>query len=163
MNNRVRVGDTIYDENKRIVALFTHGAWYEEKKKGDHLELVPLDFDKAMECDRMPDALKLTMSAGEMQIIDKAEGIMRAMRGESSRSRNLISGVVRRGVAEGLSKFGPFDPKTESRDLDDRIRKCLRNAMVYSCMQMLVLGDSPRSSTVKSVFIDCAIAWLRMG
>jgi len=162
VNNRVRVGDTIYDENKRIVALFTHGAWYEEKKKGDHLELVPLDFDKAMECDRMPDALKLTMSAGEMQIINKAEGIMQAMR-ESSRSRNLVTDAVKRGVARGLSKFGPFDPKTESRDLDKKISKCLRSAMVYSCMQMLVLGDSPRSGTVKSVFIDCAMAWLRMG
>ena len=164
MNSLVRVGNMVYDENKKVVAEFTHGAWYERREKlgGKLVELAPLDADRANVYGAIEDALKLEMRAGELDVISTAEQIMQDERGTSSLVKNTVSDTVREGVLRGLCKFGPFDPKTEVRDLDAAISKCLRNAMVYSCMRMLMLKGDGRLGRTKHVFIQCSKLYMMM-
>ena len=135
----MRVGSVVYDEKKTIIAVFTHGAWYTEREtRGGHLEYEPMPHERAQEFEQLPDVLHLSMSHGELAIVEAIRQCVASFGGDG----DAIVADVHRGVAEGLRKFGPFDPETETRDLQVRIRNSVRNALVYCGMHMLSGGNS---------------------
>lgn len=162
MNKHVRVGDVVYDEKKNIVAIFTHGAWYREVKNNHGFELDPIEPDTASLLDRMPDALHLTMSQGELGIVQVLRDVLE--KSVSSRIRNLVLEDVHRGVALGLRKHGPYDPTEETRDLAGMARGKIRNAIVYCCMRMMQLrgNEFDRSGELQDIILQLSKIWARL-
>jgi hypothetical protein len=136
----VKVGTQVY-EGKEVVAQFFYGTWYQLRKRGSEQEYVPCMHDQCVEYESLPDASTITIAVGEQNIVRMAESLLVGS-DLSLEQRQKVKALVLRGVHEGLHKFGPFDPRTETRDFIVSASTKARNILVYAAMHMLHLEQN---------------------
>jgi len=159
MQEMIRVGHTVLDAKRNLVAAKMHGSWCHAHKRRGGSEMRPVDDELARQYDAIPDTLTMDMSDGELAIINLASDLLVK---ESSRTRNRVTDVVTAGVREGLVKFGAFKPRSEVRDLRLKMLKSLRSTMVYSLMFILTIDEAdPLRVEAKQIFLSSARMLLR--
>ena len=159
----MRVGSVVYDEKRNIVATFLRGAWYREGPRvGPVVEYHPIDPQEAKSLDELCDVLHLSMAQGELGIVEMARQILTSP-SVSSQMKNLVVAEVHKGVADGLRKFGPFDPFSETRDLPKHTAAKVRNAIVYCCMRLMTLPQgSVEVGEFREIILRLAAIWMKL-
>jgi len=150
----VRVGDTVYDDGK-VIAIFTHGAWYKPVKRKRGPELEPCVATESRTYAELVDAATMPLTAGEKEVLATAEAIL-----EDSQlwrdQKALVMGLIETGIMDGLKKYGPYNPAEEKRDLVEKVERMLRNVIVYA--SMYEVGVKPQNNKIRSAGISAARA-----
>lgn len=163
----MRVGETVYDEKKQVVARFVHGAWYHERKRKATVEFEPIEPEQAKGFDLLPDVSSLEMSHGELGIVDVIRRML-SVRGISSQLKSLVTEAVYQGVATGLRRYGPYDPGKETRDLVGMAQGKVRNAIVYCAMSWMRRssgadwGAFAQAGELQDIMLELSKLWLRL-
>lgn len=134
MNKLIRVGGTVYATGRQVVATFVHGAWYYATHRRGGDELQPCDPKDAATYDALPDAKTAKLSAGEESILRTAENILKLRYAFWKDEIRFVMTHVREGVMKGLTKYGPFEPGRDERNLVEWAMEEARDIVVYGSM-----------------------------
>jgi hypothetical protein len=142
----VRVGNVIRENGKKIHARYIHGLWYRRIKTDSGFEHIQCSDPEQKQFAAMPDARTLPFSEAESEAIKCA---MNAVRGILPEDREQVELAVREGLTVGMTKYGPYNPKEEKRDLFDEARQEARDLIVY-CSFLLATGEhDDRAQTLR--------------
>lgn len=156
MHKLVKVGNVIYNDGN-VVSQRTYGSWYKKVKKKNGFEFETVSEEDAKIYDEMLDCLKMPLSESELHILDVARSMLEANTRLSSDDRKSMLKSIEEGVVMGLRRYGPYNPKLDTRDLRKKIREKARNVIVYSIM--LLMKDPNSAPTTTILIRQAMIIW----
>lgn len=124
----VRVGSTVLKDGKTAYARFFHGLWYREIKTSSGTEHEPCSDAEQKQLGALPDSRELSFSEAECLALKTAMTFVEDLIKDD---RKLIQQRLEEGLQVGLVKYGPYNPKNESRDLLEEAIQEARDLIVY--------------------------------
>lgn len=159
MNNMIRVGDTVH-ENGKVIARFTHGAWYRPVNSKRGPELEPCVAAESTTYEALVDTLTTDLTAGEKMILSEAGNIVDQSKLWKD-EKKLVMGYVRSGIMKGLRKYGPYNPASETRNLIAWAIEEARDIVVYASMHA-VNPKSRNVDEIRNIGANAAVLLVRM-
>lgn len=132
----VRVGDTVYDTGK-IIAQRIRGSWCKERRGSNCVDFDPVEDQASYE--QLPDVLQMDMGKMELGLTNHMSKILNTLKARRVPHfpDDFIAYVTTsfsEGVVCGLRKYGPYEPRADTRDIRAMILRKSRNLLVYLCL-----------------------------